>query len=170
MHKRFLFLLVLGVAGALITRTYLFEAVSVLSDSMAPTLFVGTHYLVNKLVYRVRPPRRGEIIVFRDPTDERIGTIKRVIAVPGDQVEMKDKKVILNGAPLNEPYTQYLRQSEKLQGDTMPVLNVPEGHVFVMGDNRDFSKDSTTWKHPETGEPIHFLPFSNIKGKLIQMP
>lgn len=170
MHKRVLFLLTLGIAGALMTRAYIFEAIYVASDSMSPTLYLNTHYIVNKLVYRFREPKRGEIIVFHDPTNFELGTIKRVIAIPGDRIALKEKKVILNDVALAEPYTKYIRQNERLTGDSMETLTIPPGHVFVMGDNRDVSMDSTSWKDPKTGEAIHFLPMTHIKGKLIQMP
>lgn len=170
MHKRIALVLILGVGGALLTRTYLFEAVSVVSGSMSPTLFVGQQYLVNKLVYRLHPPRRGDIIVFRDPVDPRVGMIKRVIAVAGDRIELKEKKVILNGSLLHEPYTVYLREKEQLEGDTMEPLQVPDGHVFVLGDNRDVSLDSSSWRDPQSGRHVYFVPVSNIRGRLIKVP
>jgi signal peptidase I len=137
---------------------------------MEPTLVVGEHYLVNRMSYRVHGPDRGDIIVFRSPVDEQTGYIKRVIAVTGDSIEMREKHVILNGKPLEEPYTVYKRANEALAGDNLGPLQVPVGTVFVLGDDRDESFDSTTWKDPKTGEPIYFLPITHIKGKLIQCP
>ncbi len=167
MHKRFLFLLLLGLTGALLVRTYVIEAVAVVSGSMLPTLYVGQHYLVNKWIYRFRAPQRGEIISFEDPETPEISSIKRVIAIPGDTLALKDKKVVLNGTPLKEPYTHYARPKDKLVGDTMTEVTIPQGHVFVMGDNRDVSLDSTSWVDPKTKQHMYFLPYSKIRGKLI---
>lgn len=168
--KRWLFLISLSVLGAWIIRSFLFETVSVASGSMEPTLYLGTHYLVNRMVYRIRDPLRGDIVVFRSPVDRKTGTIKRVIAIPGDEVQLRNKKVILNGKLLDEPYAIHKRSSERLQGDNLGPLKVPEGSVFVLGDNRDESFDSSVWKDPNTGSPIYFLPFQSIKGRLIQIP
>ena len=102
--------------------------------------------------------------------DGETGFIKRVIAVPGDEVELREKKVYFNGKQLEEPYTVYKRANERLTGDNLGPLKVPEDCVFVLGDNRDESYDSTSWKDARTGKPIYFLPMKNIKGKLIQIP
>lgn len=148
-------------------RGFLFEGIWVASGSMEPTLPVGTHYFVNKMVYRLRPPQHGEIIVFKSPVDEQKGLIKRVIAIPGDRVEIRSKQVILNEAPLNEPYAAYKRASERLIGDTMPPLKVPDDHYFVLGDNRDESEDSTSWMDPNTHTHLYFIHARNIQGKLM---
>lgn len=137
---------------------------------MEPTLQVGNHYWVNRLVYRFRDPLRGEIIVFRNPVDGEKGFIKRVIGIPGDEIELRDKKVHVNGKLLEEPYTVYKRPGERLAGDNLGPLKVPEANLFVLGDDRDESEDSTTWKDPKTGARIYYVPFQNIKGKLIQIP
>lgn len=137
---------------------------------MEPTLFVGTHYLVNRMVYRFHEPERGDIIVFTSPVDHHTGFIKRVIAVGGDRIELRAKQVILNGKPLEEPFTIHKRPNDHLVGDDMPEMRVPEGTVFVLGDNRDESDDSSVWKNPETGQRIFFLEDKAIKGRLIQIP
>src|SRR5260370_39611621 len=103
--KRILFLLALGIAGAVLVRTFLFRPVSVAYASMEPTLFLGTHYLVNRLVYQIHGPERGDIIVFTSPVDHRTGYIKRVIAISGDRIELRAKQVILNDSPVEEPFT-----------------------------------------------------------------
>jgi signal peptidase I len=136
---------------------------------MQPTLEVGTHYLVNRWIYRFKAPERGEIIVFTNPVDGEKGFIKRVIAVPGDDVQLKDKKVYLNGSLLEEPFTMHTRAQERLVGDNLGPLKVPADSFFVLGDDRDESYDSTAWKDPKTGAPIYFLPVKNIKGRLIQI-
>ena len=168
--RRLLFLISLAIALTWVLRTFLFDTISVATGSMEPTLPVGTHYLVNRWIYRVRAPERGDIIVFRSPVDQKTGFIKRVIAVPEDLVELREKKVILNGKPLEEPYTVYKRAKEALAGDTLGPLKVPKDRVFVLGDNRDESFDSGSWKDPQTGEAIYFVPKDHIKGRLIQIP
>jgi signal peptidase I len=168
--KRTLFLLALGLAGAWITRTYFIETVSVASGSMEPTLFLNTHYLVNRIVYRLHEPERGDIIVFTSPVDHKTGYIKRVIAVGGDRVELRAKQVILNGTPLEEPFTIHKRANVNLVGDTLQEITVPDHDVFVLGDNRDESDDSSVWKDPQTGQRIYFVKTQDIKGRLIRIP
>ncbi len=168
--RRLLFLVLLAVSVTWFLRTFLIDTISVASGSMEPTLAVGTHYWVNRWTYRFHTPERGDIIVFTNPVDGETGYIKRVIAVGGDSVELKDKRVLLNGKLLEEPYTMYKRAKEKLEGDNLAPLQVPEDDVFVLGDDRDESFDSTTWKDLKTGKHIYFLSIKNIKGKLIQIP
>jgi signal peptidase I len=134
---------------------------------MEPTLPVGTHYFVNKLVYRFHSPLRGEIIVFRSPVDQQFGMIKRVIAVPGDTVEIKAKQVYLDGSVLNEPYAVYKRRNERLKGDTIEAMKVPDNAYFVLGDNRDESEDSTSWVDPKTSQRIYFIHGQDIQGRLM---
>ena len=163
---RALWLLALGVAGAWIVHTYLYEPVIVESASMEPTLHQGIHYLVNRWVYRQGDPQRGDMISFVSPVDHETRYIKRIIALPGDTVELKDKHVLLNGRALEEPYTIYLRSRERLDGDNLGPLKVPEDMYFVLGDNRDVSYDSTAWRDAVTKKPIYFLPRENIKGRV----
>jgi signal peptidase I len=146
---------------ALLVRTFVVQAFKIPSGSMEDTLLVGDHLFVNKFVYgyhipftegrvlKFSAPRRGDIIVFVFPEDPSKDFIKRVVAVPGDTVEIRRKQVILNGQPLDEGYTRYAdgRSAEglvRLRDDMRPV-EVPEGKYFVMGDNRDRSYDSRFW-------------------------
>jgi signal peptidase I len=168
--RRLLFLFAIALAATWVLRTFIVDTIYVASGSMEPTLEVGTHYLVNRWIYRFRSPEHGDIIVFRSPVDEKIGFIKRVIAVAGDEIELREKKVYLNGKLLEEPYTIYKRAGEHLMGDNLGPFKVPESSFFVLGDDRDESDDSTTWKDPKTGKRIYYLPAQNIKGKLIQVP
>ena len=84
----------------------------------------------------------------------------------GDIVELKDKKVYLNGEPQLEIYTRYARAGEKLEGDNLGPLKVPPDSFFVLGDNRDKSNDSSSWKDTATGERLYFIKLEKVKGKV----
>ena len=135
---------------------------------MAPTLPTGRHIMVNKMAYAFAAPRRGDIIMFDSPLDPDRGLVKRVIGISGDHIEIRKKKVILNGMELEEPYVQHTRPDELLQGDDEPEVVVPKDTVFVLGDNRDVSGDSRDWKDSE-GRWIPFLPLDKVRG-LVQRP
>lgn len=167
--KRFLFLISLGVIGAFILRTYGIEGIYVATPSMEPTLPVGTHYFVNKLSFFFRSPKHGEIIVFVSPVNPDKDLIKRVIGCPKDTIAIEQKKVLLNGEPLNEPYARFTRKDEILVGDNIPIMTIPEDSYFVMGDNRDESGDSRDWKEPNSEEPIYFVHKKLIKGRLLNV-
>lgn len=134
----------------ILIRHFVAESFVVRGSSMEPTLHDGERLLVSKFIYRFRPPRSGEIIVFRSPVRERDDLIKRVIAVPGDHVALVDGQVVRNGQPLDEPYIM------SQAGGNLPDRVVPEGHVFVLGDNRPNSEDSRYFG---------FVPVDRIKGK-----
>lgn len=159
-------IILVTAAAVLAARHWLGEPIYIASDSMAPTLEKGHHLVLDKLTYRFRAPRRGEIVAFRSPVGEEHESVKRVIAVAGDTVELREKKVWLNGEPQLEFYAYYARPGEALQGDTMPPAAVPAGTVFVLGDNRDNSNDSASWPDPATGRPPRFLPLSAVTGKV----
>lgn len=162
--RRLLFLVALGAAGALLMRSFLFEGIYLKTDSMAPTLPQGSHVFVNKLVFHFREPRRGEVVMFHTPQqpDHHKDLVKRVIAIEGDVIEIKKKKVFLNRAPLQEPYIQNTRPYDYFESDTRPAITIPKGYVFVMGDNRDESGDSRDWR--VNGEWSPYVPISSIKG------
>lgn len=132
-----------------IGRSYVVEG-----SSMHPSLEHGERLVIDKLTYRFRPPERGEVIVFRYPADPRDRYIKRVIGVPGDVVEVRDGSVFVNGTRLDEAYLEV-----RTLGRFGPVT-VPVDHVFVLGDNRNLSKDS---RHPLVG----FVPESLIVGRAV---
>ncbi|HOX24009.1 MAG TPA: signal peptidase I [Elusimicrobiales bacterium] len=164
---RLLFIAALAAGAFFLAKNYVAEPFYVASASMEPTLSKDDHMFLDKLTFHFRLPRRGEIIAFGDPEgrlDKEL--VKRIIALPGDTVEVKEKQVYVNGQKLFEPYTQYVRQNEKLQGDNLERTVVPPGSLFVLGDNRDLSADSLSWKNPETGERILFVNLRAVTGKV----
>jgi signal peptidase I len=106
------------------------------SHSMQPNFFEGQFILVNKLAFKVGEPERGEVIVFHNPGNVEEDYIKRVIGLPGDEVEIRDQTVFVNGEVLAEPYA-----TNPFTSNYGPE-SVPESHLFVMGDNRGNSSDS----------------------------
>jgi signal peptidase I len=119
--------------------------------SMVPTLQDGEYILVSKLSYKTGVPARGDIIVFSLPTDQRQDLIKRVIGLPGETVNIQNGTVSINGNILTETY---IAQEPQYNGE----WTVPDGQLFVLGDNRNNSKDSHQWR---------FLPMENVIGKAI---
>jgi signal peptidase I len=154
--------IVVAFVVAMIIRAFFIQAYKIPSGSMLNTLLIGDHILVNKIAYLFSKPKNGDIIVFEYPLEPEKDFIKRVIAVPGDRIKMVDKKVFLNGKPLNEPYVRY--ESDMLfpahinPRDNFDEFTVPKGYYFVMGDNRDASFDSRFWG---------FVPEKSIKGKAL---
>lgn len=164
--SRLVFLVLIVFAIVAPIKLFVAEPIYITSASMEPTLKKGVHLVLDKLTYRFRKPERGEIISFRSPVGEPHDSVKRVIAVEGDMVEMRDKLVFVNEKQLYEPYVKYSRQDERLAGDTFVPLFVPDNHLFVLGDNRDESRDSSVWKDAETGERIYFIALSRVTGKV----
>ncbi|MDX1379105.1 MAG: signal peptidase I [Anaerolineales bacterium] len=119
--------------------------------SMNPTLQNGEYVLVNRLAYKLDIPERGDIIVFTIPTDQKQELIKRVIGLPGETVSVRQNQVLINDVPLEEAY---IAQSPLYSGEWI----VPEGHLFVLGDNRNGSSDSHQWG---------VLPMENVIGKAL---
>ncbi|MFC2158357.1 signal peptidase I [Acidobacteriota bacterium] len=158
--------------------TFVVQAFQIPTGSMEPTLLVGDFLLVNKLAYSNhssaveraflpgRKLQRHDIVVFKYPEELSKDFVKRVIALEGETVEIKDKQVYINDEPITEEYkvhsdSQIYKKSDFYQYDDFIRDNygpqvVPPGHCFVMGDNRDNSMDSRYWK---------FLPVDYIKGK-----
>jgi signal peptidase I len=172
--------IVIAVILALFIRTFVVQAFKIPTGSMENNLLIGDHLLVNKFVFgptassleRALLPigtiRRSEIIVFKYPEDPTRDFIKRVIGLPGETVEVRDKKVYINGTALNEPYVHFLAQpsgpSELSEVTSFDVrdrfgpVTVPADQYFMMGDNRDNSADSRYWG---------FLRRDYIKGKAV---
>ena len=136
-----------AVAFALLIRTFVMAPFKIPSGSMRTTLIEGDRILVNKFIYTFRPPQRGDIIVFRFPSDLKRPFIKRLMALGGDEVEIRDGHVLINGTPLDGHgrfhIAQYLNQGE--YGKAGQPIRVPEDELFVLGDNSASSHDSRFW-------------------------
>jgi len=157
---------------ALFIRTFVVQAFKIPSGSMMNTLLIGDHILVNKFIYGVKNPfndntwipiknpARRDIVVFKYPVNPAQDYIKRVVGVQGDTIEIKDKKVYVNGEAQEEQYAIFLDNKilpANVQGrDNMGPITVPENSLFVMGDNRDNSYDSRFW---------NFVNLKAVKGK-----
>jgi signal peptidase I len=164
--------IIIAIVLALFIRTFVIQAFKIPSGSMKPTLQIGDHILVNKFIYGVKipyigktlisykNPDHGDIIVFRYPEDPDKDFIKRVIGLPGDIIESKNKKVYVNQIPIKDDVGVHT-ESRNLPGNINPrdnfgPLTVPAESYFVMGDNRDNSYDSRFWG---------FVKQPAIKGK-----
>jgi signal peptidase I len=143
--------LVIAVVLALLIRVFVVEAFKIPSGSMIPTLLVGDHLLVNKFLYKFTEPKRGDIIVFKYPDDPSRNFIKRIIAVGGDTVEVRDKVVLVNEKQQQESYIQHISEdiisAKDAPRDNFGPITVPPNAYFMMGDNRDSSLDSRFWKN-----------------------
>jgi len=172
--------LFIALIMALVIRAFLVQAFSIPSGSMQPTLLIGDYLLVNKFTYGIRnpltnkvwipisTPQRGDVVVFIFPQDPSKDYIKRVIGLPGDRIQVINKKVMINGKEFKTPQAVY---DDPLvipapQGPTGPARDnmapvvVPANSYFVMGDNRDHSYDSRFWG---------FVPMDNFRGKAFLM-
>jgi signal peptidase I len=172
--------IVIAVILALFIRTFVVQAFKIPTGSMEENLLIGDHLLVNKFMFgptassaeRAALPigeiQRGDVVVFKYPEEPDRDFIKRVIGLPGETLEVRQKKVYVNGSPLDEPYAHYLQPSSSPSGydevtsfdvrDRYGPVTVPPNQYFVMGDNRDNSQDSRYWG---------FLPREYIKGKAL---
>lgn len=142
----------LAIILALGIHQFVFAQFLVDGESMMPTLKDRERLIVNKLVYRLHKPEHGDIIVFQYPADKSKDFIKRVIGLPGDTIEIRGGKVYRNGAVLQEPYLG------EPTNDVFGPVKVPEGKVFVLGDNRNNSKDSRD-------RTVGFVPYDLVVGR-----
>jgi signal peptidase I len=166
-----------AVVFALFVRTFLVQAFVVPTPSMENTVLVGDHVVVNKFLYAphrwfrflpYRDVRRGDVVVFKFPEDPRRDFIKRVVALPGDVVEIRDKTVFVNGERENEPRANHSESrvwpddaqlpAALQRRDQLAPVRIPPDAYFAMGDNRDSSYDSRFWG------PV---PASNLKGRAL---
>lgn len=179
----------------LVVRSFLYEPFRIPSSSMMPTLLVGDFIFVNKFAYGLRlpvlntkvvpigDPQRGDVVVFKLPSDPSTNYIKRLVGLPGDRVEYRGKQLFINGEavalergdsypessqPLSELYRETLGEAEHdiliIRGRNGPQGEyiVPKGHYFVMGDNRDNSRDSRF-------EAVGFIPEDMLVGKAVRI-
>ncbi|HEY3318637.1 MAG TPA: signal peptidase I [Coriobacteriia bacterium] len=152
---------------ALAIKTWVVQPFIIPSGSMIPTLEINDRVLVNKFVYRFRAPERGDIVVFSNPkSDPLVKTlIKRVVAVGGDTVDIKDGKLWINGAAMDEPY---VHDQPTDPGSVAMPIKIPAGYVFLMGDNRTNSGDARFFgpqpvSHVEGEAFCIYWPLSGIK-------
>ncbi len=166
--------ILLAIVIAFFIRTFVIQAYKIPSGSMKPTLLIGDHILVSKFNYGIKlpfirstlipvgTPKRGDIVVFIYPEDRSKDFIKRLVGLPGDTVEIRDKQILLNGQPWKETHGVH-SDSLVIPGAVQPRDNfgpvkVPEGSLFVMGDNRDESYDSRFWG---------FVDMKDVLGKAL---
>ena len=154
--KDWIISIVVAVALAMFIRTFIVELYVVDGPPMRPTLESAERLVVNKFIYRFRVPEKGEVLVFQSPRDPSRDFIKRVIATPGDTIEIREGRVLVNDQILVEDYILEKTRSE------YPKMTVPEGRIFVMGDNRNNSEDS---RFADVG----FVPYDLIKGKAVMV-
>ena len=143
-----------AIAVALLIRTFIVELYVVDGPSMRPTLQHEERLVVNKFIYYFRDPQKGEVVIFRYPRDPSRDFIKRVIATAGDTIEIKEGRVYVNDQLLREDYILEKTRTE------YPKVTIPEGTIFVMGDNRNNSEDS---RFPDVG----FVPLNLVKGEAV---
>ncbi len=141
----------------------------VVGDSMKETLFDGEYIVVSKLEYLLGEPQKGDIVVFHPPHNEDEFYIKRVLGIPGDQVQLKAGEVWVNGEKIDEDYlTKGLKTClvarQKSCSTDDKSYTVPEGKYFVLGDNRDHSSDSRSW-YDDENRPDPFVSLDQIQGK-----
>jgi len=163
--------LVMAVVLALFIRTFVVQAFKIPSGSMLPTLQIGDHLLVNKFLYGIRipivgkrifplrEPHRDDVIVFVYPQDPSKDFIKRVKGLPGETIEIRNKVLYVDGKVVEDDNAFYENTPERMARaprDNFGPFLVPEGTVFVMGDNRDHSHDSRFWGT---------VPIDDILGK-----
>lgn len=164
--------IIIALALAFLIRTFVVQAFKIPSGSMEPTLEIGDHILVNKFIYGIKipftsirlftleKPKRGDVVVFIYPLDHSKDFIKRVVAIEGDTVQIINKKLIINGAEVPDPHAVYkddtVFPAEVQKRDNFGPIKVPQGCLFVLGDNRDRSLDSRFWG---------FVPIEDLRGK-----
>jgi signal peptidase I len=165
--------LLIALILAFFIRSFVVQAFKIPSGSMRPTLKIGDHLLVNKFIYGVRlpfvhtklvsvsDPEFQDIVVFEFPEDDSKDFIKRIVGLPGDTIELRDKKLYRNGERVPEPYVRHVRDERVTEPfpmdkwpphrydsrvrDDLGPIHVPEGKYFVLGDNREESYDSRFW-------------------------
>jgi signal peptidase I len=163
------------VIFVLFARTFVFQQSKIPTGSMIPTLLIGDYIMVNKFVYAqgsdgvpilgaleralfpMRDVRRGDIVVFKFPEEPEKDYIKRVVGLPGEKVEIRERQVYIDGQPLDESYKVHRNpRGLNIDQDNYPATQIPPTAYFCMGDNRDNSRDSRSWG---------FVPRDFVKGR-----
>jgi signal peptidase I len=164
--------IIFAILIALFITTFIVKTYKIPSGSMKPTLLVGDQIMVNKFIYGVKipfirktlipltDPARGDIVVFIYPADRSKDFIKRVVALSGETIEIKDKKIFINGREYSDSFGVYIDPliipASANSRDNFGPVTVPQGSIFVMGDNRDESLDSRFWG---------FVDLQDVEGK-----
>jgi signal peptidase I len=164
--------IIIAILIAFFIRTFVVQAFKIPSGSMKPTLLIGDHILVSKFSYGIKmpyfrntlipisDPKRGEIVVFIYPEDRSKDFIKRVVGISGDTIEIRNKKIFLNGMPYEDKHGVYVDDfiipGAIQPRDNFGPVTVPKGTIFTMGDNRDQSYDSRFWG---------FVDLKDVMGK-----
>ncbi|MHC1726639.1 MAG: signal peptidase I [Syntrophobacteraceae bacterium] len=170
-NRWYLYVLLIAVAAGYPTnlahsiRTHVLQAFKIPSSSMSPGILPGDHILLNKAIYKTQAPRRGDVVIFTYPDDRRLNYVKRIVAMPGDTVEILDNVLLVNDQPLDRSLdtapaldskatdgqiilveenaaTAYPIIVNPAKPQSMPKITVPHGHCFLLGDNRSHSIDS----------------------------
>lgn len=167
--------LVIAVVMALFVRTFVFQAFKIPSGSMEPNLLEGDHLIVNKMGFApaasaleraILPGRsiqRGDIVVFKYPKDPERDFIKRVIGLPGERLELRQKRIYINDQLVDEAYA-HVRPPDAMSAPGRDLtlnygpVTIPSGQYFMMGDNRDYSEDSRFWG---------YVPAAYVKGQAL---
>ncbi len=160
------------------SNTFVLKTFYIPSGSMEETLLVGDHLFVNRYIFGPQPSgiekallpgraiERGDIVIFRSPETPKLDLVKRCVGLPGDEIRVVDKELFVNGqAVADDDYTQHLdsqlnRSRANNRRDNFGPMDVPDGHLFCMGDNRDFSYDSRYFG------PV---PLSHVKGRAVMV-
>jgi signal peptidase I len=171
--------IVVAVILALFIRTFVVQAFKIPTGSMEENLLIGDHLLVNKFAFGptasaaekavlpIADIKRGDVLVFKFPVEPERDFIKRVVGLPGETVEVKERKIYINGTPVDDPHAHYLLPASSADyhevtsydvRERYGPVTVPPNHYFMMGDNRDNSQDSRYWG---------FLPRDLVKGKAL---
>ncbi|MHB8138862.1 MAG: signal peptidase I [Smithellaceae bacterium] len=172
--QEFIEAIIIAILIAVVIRTFIIQAYKIPSRSMVPAMLVGDHLLVNKFIYGIKipvirnilipvtNPKRGDIIVFEYPKDRSKDYIKRVIGVSGDKIEIRNKNIFINDKPYKDAFGIYsdttIYPAMVQPRDNFEPITVPQGSLFVMGDNRDESADSRFWG---------FVDLKDVEGKAL---
>ena len=152
--------ILIALVLTLIIRTFIIQAFKIPSGSMRPTFLEGDKIFVNKYLYRFKPPQRGDIIVFKFPSDPKKDFIKRLVAFEGETVEIRDGKIHVNGIVLDDPesFGRFYYYNHEPFGGPREKIQVPPRSYYVLGDNSSNSTDSRFWG---------FVPEKNRIGKAV---